>query len=311
MKLLKFLIKLIITGALLYFLFRNIDFVLFLEKISHANLVLVVISAMIAFPGIYISILKWDLFLKNFGISLKRLKLFSLYCISSYFNNFLPSTIGGDAYRFIYLKDRYPQQKKHIASAIILERFTGLFSLFFINFLLVPFYFDEIINNRVLSILELVTLFIFIGILFAIFIFRKIRITNHRFLSFSFTNKILSLIKSLYDLKDRKVIYNTLAYSFIFSLLVASARLILFRAFNLEVPFLYILFVSTIIQVVGIFPISLNSIGVTEGLSVFLYSIIGIPADLSLAIALVARVSLLVTSCMGGIFYFLNGKIDD
>ncbi|MFA6570611.1 MAG: hypothetical protein WCT77_05180, partial [Bacteroidota bacterium] len=77
------------------------------------------------------------------------------------------------------------------------------------------------------------------------------------------------------------------------------------------VNFCYILLVSTITQIIGILPISLNSIGVTEGLNVFLFALVGVPLEISFAIALIGRMSLICTSSVGGIFYFFDKKIPE
>lgn len=307
---LKILIKSVIAIILLGFLFSQINFAQFIKELNNANLFLILIAAALVYPSIYISVLKWDLFLKNYDLHISKLKLYSIYSISSFFNNFLPTSIGGDTDRFLRLKNRFPKKKKEVASSIILERFSGFFVLFIANFILVPFFIDDLINNKIFIILESALVFGFIAILAIVFFAKKINITSKHILRFKIIKKLLSLVSSLYDLKNKKTILFALGYSLIFLFIIVFARSIVFYAFGIEVPFLYIILVSVIVRVVGIIPISLNSIGITEGLSIFLYSLIGIAPEISLAVVLVGRVSLIITSSLGGIFYFFDNKIN-
>jgi glycosyltransferase 2 family protein len=310
-KLIVTLTKTIIAISLLGYLFSQIDWNTFLSAIKNANIFYIITSALMAYLGVYISILKWDIFLKNYGIFISKLKLYSVYSISAFFNNFLPTTIGGDFYRVVKLNEKFKDTKKEIIASIVLERGFGFLSLFLINFLLIPFYFEYLITNKSFLLIQILILFAFIGIVIFIFKYNfliklKKRIIKRDIL---IINKFHSLVLSIKDIKNIKTILYGLFNSLLFCLIIAIARYILFLAFGLQVDFVYILLVSSITQIVGILPISLNSIGVTEGLSVFLFSLIGVPIEISLIIALIGRVSLLATSSLGGLFYFFDHKI--
>lgn len=306
------IVKILIAFFLILFLFSKIDFGNFLIAIKKANIYLICTSAMMAYLGIYISIFKWDLFLKNYGIIINKLKLYSVYSMGAFFNNFLPTTIGGDAYRIIYLNRKIPNKNKEIVSSIVLERGFGFLSMFLINFLLVPFYYKLIISSKSFVILEVFILLFFVSIFFFAFKYKLLIKIKNKFIKKEIPtiNKLHNLWISLFNIKDKKIILYGLGYSFAFSLLIAAARYILFYAFNLDISFWYILLASSITQIIGLIPISLNSIGVSEGLTVFLFNIIGVPLEISLAVALASRVSLTITSSLGGSFYFIDSKIN-
>jgi glycosyltransferase 2 family protein len=111
-KLIVTLTKTIIAISLLGYLFSQIDWNTFLSAIKNANIFYIITSALMAYLGVYISILKWDIFLKNYGIFISKLKLYSVYSISAFFNNFLPTTIGGDFYRITNLSKNFPGKKR-------------------------------------------------------------------------------------------------------------------------------------------------------------------------------------------------------
>lgn len=304
------LTKTIIAISLLGYLFSLVDWDTFLSAIKNANIFYILVPAFMAYFGIYISILKWSIFLKNYGIVISKLKLYSIYSISAFFNNFLPTTVGGDFYRIISLNKQIPVKKKEIISSIILERGFGFLSLFSINFLLAPFYYKFLLNKSFLLIQVLIVIG-FISIIFLIFKYNLlIRLKNKLIKKeFIILNKFHSLVISISNIKSKKTLIYGFLNSIVFCLTIATARYILFLAFNIQVDFFYILLVSSIAQIIGILPISLNSIGVNEGLSVFLFSLVGVPIEISLVVALVGRVSLIATSSLGGLFYFFDNKI--
>lgn len=306
-----FIAKLIIAVVLLGYLFLKINWGLFLNSLESANIALIIISALMVYLGVYISILRWDVFLENYGFKINKLKLYSLYSIGAFLNNFLPTTVGGDIYKFINLNKSFGNNKKEIASSIVLERGSGLFSLFLINIFLAPFFYKLIISDRRFLFLEAA---IFLGFGLILFFIKKYRlllkIEKLIKKEIALINKFNKLIISLFSIKDKKTLIYGIFYSFLFSFAITIAMWMLFYAFGIEMSFFYILLINTVVQIFGLIPISLGSIGITEGLIVFLYSLVGVPIEISLAVALISRVCLIITSSLGGIFYFFDRKIE-
>lgn len=305
-----FVIKLLVALLLLGYLFSRVDWILFLNSLKSVNITLVVVCALMSYLGIYISILRWNIFLKNYDFKINKLKLYSLYSIGTFFNNFLPTTIGGDVYKFINLNKKFRDNRKEIIFTMFLERGSGFFSIFLINIFLIPLFYKLIISDQKFLFLEAIIFLGFIGIVF--FIKNHlllIRIGRLFKINTSLVDKFSKLIVSFSGLKNKKTLIYVLLYSFLFSFAIAISRWILFYAFGIEVNIFYILFVSTITQIFGLIPISLNSIGITEGISIFLFSFMGVSIEVSLLVTLTGRILLLISSSLGGIFYFFDKQI--
>jgi hypothetical protein len=163
------LMKVIISIGLLSYLFFKIDWSSFLDNMGDINLFYIVISALMAYLGIYVSILKWGIFLRNYDIVINKFKLYSVYSIGAFFNNFLPTSIGGDIYRVINIDKRIENRKKEIISSVLLERGFGFLSLFIINILVAPFFYKIIVQNRSFFFIEALILFAFLGITLCIY----------------------------------------------------------------------------------------------------------------------------------------------
>ena len=62
--------------------------------------------------------------LRERGVGLPFSRLFVLYLIGKFFNNFMPSMVGGDITRILLLGRQIGSQSRSAAS-VILERFTN------------------------------------------------------------------------------------------------------------------------------------------------------------------------------------------
>lgn len=303
------IIKIFVAVGLLWYLFASINFDEFLETIKNIKIWPLVIIVL-AYPlSIYISTLRWNAILKFYKISYSKSKLFYLYLIGGFFNNFLPTSVGGDSYKYLHLTKKYPSQNKEILSSIILERGVGIFCLFTINIILIPYFANTILNQQIFLGIELLIVAVFLSLIIlfchknkAFKCLEKINIKIKLF------QKFKNFLKTLININNKKVLIISFYYSIIFIVLSAFSAFLLFYALGVEINILYIILACSIINIFSILPISLNSIGITEGLFVLLFGFYGIEKEISLAAALIARILMIIASSSGGFVYLFKTK---
>jgi hypothetical protein len=309
-KILGTIIKILVAAGIIWYLFSRVNWNLFFNSFKNVNIYLIIISMLALYLGVYFSILRWNVFLKNYNFKISKLKLYSLYSIGTFFNNFLPTTIGGDVYKFVSLNKHFKEKRKEIISSLILDRGSGFLILFLINIALAPLFYRLITFDRRFLFLEISIFSGFIIILFFIinfqFLFRIEKLIKKEIPLFK---KFNQLVVSLSSINNKKTLIHGAFYSILFFLVSSGIAWIQFYAFGVEINFFYILLVSSVTLILGVLPISFNSIGITEGLNVFLFGCIGVPVEICLAVTIVGRVSLMVISSLGGIFYFFDRKI--
>jgi hypothetical protein len=250
------------------------------------------------FVGIYISVLKWQKILSFYGFQEKIHELYKAYLVGVFYNNFLPSSVGGDIYRLFRLNKKL-KNKKIILTTIILERGFGYFALLFVSLLLTLFWGDKIIQNRALILIALAIFLLLVSInIFFFFNFKKLTF----FSKFNVYVKFLTFIDGVKRVsQNKRIVVQSLGLSIIFTMLSAISLWVLFLSLGSKVDFLAVFFVSSITQVISIIPISLNNIGVSEGLHVFLFSFFGVNPSLSLSVSLIGRAVSLVSSLAAGL----------
>jgi len=100
----------------------------FTKAFSNAPLQWLVLAGLLHIVGLSLLSLRWKILLRGQGVHSTFGQLFIYYVMAAFFNNFLPSTIGGDTVRVI-------ESKKIIGSTttsvmvVIIERLTGLMAL--------------------------------------------------------------------------------------------------------------------------------------------------------------------------------------
>ena len=301
------IIRLSIAITLLWYLFTLVNFNNFLEIIKNVKLWPLIIIVLMYPLNVYISTLKWNGFLKYYKIIYSKSELFYLYLISGFFNNFLPTSIGGDSYKYLRLTKKYPTLNKEILSSMILERGVGFFALFAMNIILIPCFTGAILNQPIFLGIELLIAAIFL--LMIILLCRKNKTTKcleKINIKIKLFQKFKNFIKTLTSINDKKILINSFCYSIIFIILGAFSAFLLFYALGVQVNILYIILACSITNIFGVLPISLNSIGVTEGLFVLLFGFYGIETEISLAAAIIARALMIAASSSGGFVYLFK-----
>ena len=100
-KLINTVLRLVISlGLIIYLVLSQFkDFRTIAATLKDISIPLILLSAATHIYGIWITAYRWQTLLKTQGIRLSILSLSSSVLVGQFFNNFLPTSIGGDVYR--------------------------------------------------------------------------------------------------------------------------------------------------------------------------------------------------------------------
>src|SRR3954464_14659334 len=121
-------VKLSVSIILLVVLFARIDVNSLWTTARHASPVWLLAALLIHASTIVVATWRWHLLLSAQRVHIATRKLFGSFLVASFFNNFLPSNIGGDVIR---IRDTArPAGSKTLATAVVLvDRGLGLMGL--------------------------------------------------------------------------------------------------------------------------------------------------------------------------------------
>lgn len=125
------LLKLTVSGLLLAYLFSQTDAARIAEHVRRASLWWMAGALALYFAMILVSAWRWGVLLDVQQVTVARLRLVSSYLVATFFNNFLPSNIGGDVVR---IRDTAPPagSKTLATTVVVLDRGIGLLALCFV-----------------------------------------------------------------------------------------------------------------------------------------------------------------------------------
>ncbi len=100
----------------------------FISAFSDVSFSWIIPAFFLHFAGIALMSLRWKVLLSAQKVNGRYGELYSLNLMAAFFNNFLPSTIGGDAVKAIESKRIVGDHTRSVL-VIVIERLTGLFAL--------------------------------------------------------------------------------------------------------------------------------------------------------------------------------------
>lgn len=124
-----FLLKLLITALCFWYISKKIDFTEAARTLQRANVVYLVIGLVLYFISKVIASIRLNVYFKNIGLLLPQVVNFRLYLLGLFYNLFLPGSIGGDAYKVVFLKRRLNAPYRKTSLAVFIDRFSGLLGL--------------------------------------------------------------------------------------------------------------------------------------------------------------------------------------
>lgn len=259
---------------------------------------------------IWTSCIKWQFLLHSRGIRVGIIALMRFYTIGYFFNNFLPSSIGGDAARSYLLGKRIGSQTESLA-AVVLERLTGLVTL--IALALAGYLATPSIHGNLFVTASLFTLTLgsaaIVGLICAperIYELRQWRQIKSASIS-NIVEKLGSMRSAARSsLVSKKVILYTGLYSLGFHALSVMNVYLAANVLKLDIGLAGLFAVTPIILVIAALPTTPGGLGVWEWSYSVLLLPIGAQLDDGFAIALLLRVQLIFFSIIGGVLHLLK-----
>ena len=122
-------IKILISAALLYFSLRKIDLHALVLRINNvASLGWIALAIAVSFLQIFVGVLRWRMISAECGAPLETKQAMRFNVIGTFFNQTLPSSIGGDAVR-LWLVARAGAGWRAATYSIFVDRAIGLIAL--------------------------------------------------------------------------------------------------------------------------------------------------------------------------------------
>lgn len=278
------------------------------REMSESNFRWILLAGALHIIGLLISAYRWQLLLRAQNVEAPILDLIQSYLIGGFFNNFLPTRVGGDIYRMVDSK-KYSGSLLRPFAVIIVERLSGVYALLLIGIGAVAFYprFQEVKPLAIalfgLAILGFLSLLLFYGSdRFGEWLKRMTAKLPARL-----SGKMLSMFEAFwYFSRSRGVLIGTFLLALLLQINVILYYYFIARGIHMPVTFQEAAIVMPILICIQLLPLTPNGIGVREFSYIYLLRPFGVSEALAVAFSLWDYILTFFYGLIGGVLYLIK-----
>ena len=302
----KSILKISVSFGGLAYIFWKIPFQEVSKHWTSAALPWIVVILVTTFLSMCVQANRWKGLLLDNAKGIRFRTFYAYIALGYFFNNLLPSGFGGDAVKTIAFGKRFGNMANSVA-AIVISRIMGLIAMFLCFFIALPFvisrYDIPAIYTVAVSLFALASVIIIVGGLFL----DKIRLPQKFTQRYPFLGKLQEAF-SIYR-SHKKAFFLSIVDSVWLQALSIAMHYAFLRAVGIEIGLDVVTVFTTIVVTITMLPISINGIGIREGVQVSLYSgLLGLPADTVLASTLLGYIPLIFQAAQGAVVFSIYGK---
>ncbi len=289
MKSWKMVLKIAVATLLVAWLIERVEWHMVGEIVVQASPLLILGYIGLQLMGNIISAAKWQYLarIQGFTFSLKDGTL--AYLTGAFINNFLPSTIGGDTYRTLWMSGR--GERSRAFATVLFDRITGLFALFLfasVGFAFLPW--AVLLQEPVFIIFAAITLSVALVMLLALIWVERFYQWAVLFTTLFPWQRPGRFLQDFESLVNARVYTQAIVWSALFTIIgIGASNFLLISSLGAELSpstFAGAIFAATLVANI---PISINNIGVKEWAYVFFFGLLGVSAELAVTTALASR----------------------
>ncbi|MBN1779914.1 flippase-like domain-containing protein [bacterium] len=305
-----FLIRLIISAALIYFLIHTADTRSLIDTLLSADWRLFALAMLFSLAKQGIEIVRLFLLFRVRDIHLPVWTVVKIMMTGTFLGTVSPTSLSTEIFR-AYGFAQHMEDSAHAVSAVAINRFIGLFSLMVlatVSSLWQPEY------ARSIGAVWLAVVFSMPLFLLALGFSRKFRhLFEHPvFQKIDFIARtvawLANVARSMFAYRRHRLM---LAVVFVLSIIFQSVRVIvtylLALALDVHIPLAYFFIITPIVLLFTTLPLSVGGIGIREGGTVYFLGKIGIPPTQAFSVSIMWFLAALTSSVPGFFFYLIEG----
>ena len=273
-------IKLVVSGLLIYFIFSKIDVQEIGNTLRSSNPYYLILALLFFLFSKVIAAFRLNLYFQQLNVLLTQKSNLKLYALGMFYNLFLPGGIGGDAYKGYAIKKRFDVSTKKVVSVLVLDRLSGLLLLFVYACSLLLLVKQE-------TIVALAPLFM-IGIPVSVLVFWLL---NRSFFGYALP-----------------IFWKSVAYSALVQLAQLIAVWGIMKSLGIELNQIAYLVIFLVSSIVSVIPLTIGGIGSREATFFYGASLLGLNENISVGISVIFFLITAFVSLLGVWYHFK--KID-
>lgn len=265
-------------------------------------------ALLVFFPSLLFVALRLKLVLQVHDIHLRVADTYYVNVIALFFNNVLPSSVGGEMVKAYYIF-RHSNGRVASFSAVVVDRLFGLATMVIIGSFAVLIG-RQLASPRIISSIAVLAA-VTGGIAFVVFNRRVVdTLCSLRvpFVPPLWLDKLKEIYQAIYHYRQhRYIVGGCFLLTVLGQMAFIVTNFLLAKSLAMDIPLAFFFFFVPIIMMLGLAP-SVNGIGVREATYLFYLSEFS-SSDKALALSLLTTFFMLLVGVMGGIIYAFKGGL--
>lgn len=304
-------LRIVVAVGLLVYLFSKINIDDLWDKIKFANHGLIILAVSLYSIICVLAIIRWKILLLVHHVVLTNYRLMELFFIGLFFNNAMPGLTGGDIIKAYYTAKETEHHKPEAVTTVFIDRIVGIMGLLTLGLIALMFN----LNNPKFRSIAIFLFCIFLALMIFTPLFlnktlmKKVPFLLHLIKKLPFADTLNRIYHTFYKYKSHK---RVIVYGIVLSMMLQGIFIVMVsimgHAIGMDVKLQYYFLFIPIISTIAALPISVSGLGVNESLYVYCFGLVNASEESALAIALLARLVLIVWSIPGWYFYMISSK---
>lgn len=296
----KNILKLLVTAAIFYYLFKIIDFNALIGVLAKSHGGDILVALLFQLGSTYLAAYRWRAISKLLIFDESLSFYVKSYFKGSFFNQVLPSSIGGDAVRVIDLT-ACGYDKKEAFYGVFVDRVVGLVGLLVLNLISTILFFGTFSNSFSLLIIS-ISLAGIAGFASLFFLNKIAFLQNYKFLNLF--HRLANRLNKLYVQKH--ILIKHIFISVCVHLLTVMAIYAIALSIDAKLNLQTLLIAIPPVFLLMIVPLSLAGWGIREGAMVGILMLVYEDKTKILAISILYGL-LLILSALPGSYFWIKG----
>ncbi len=273
--------KIIISGALLYFIFNKITIGDVTKVLQRTQPLYLLLALVLFLLSKVLASYRLNLYFHQIQVALSHGSNLKLYLLGMFYNLFLPGGIGGDAYKGYVIKQKFQVKTKKVVAVLLLDRLSGLLLLFIYACILALLLKHELLNRfrLLIGILAFLSVFVFWWI-------------NQRF----FKNTL-------------SIFWKSFGYSALVQVAQLASVWFILQSLSIAKSTLAYLFIFLISSIVSVVPLTIGGIGSREVTFFYGADLFGLDENTSVGISMVFFLITAFVSLFGIRYHFKKPEL--
>jgi hypothetical protein len=302
------LLKAAVSILLLYLSLRSVNLTVLGERLSRIEAEWVAAALALMAAQVVFMAVRWRTIVAQCGAHLPLTAALRISFIASFFNQVLPSTVGGDAARVWMLARRGGGWAKATYSVLI-DRIAGVFVLALLVIGSLPWTLTLVRDPIARTVLLLIGGCAIAGAI----VFMAIGVLRSRRLDrWMLTRHLVEISRAAWRVcRSGQALASVAAASFAIHVMTISAAWCLVQSIDATASFAYLLFLIPPVLLITTIPVSIAGWGLREGSMIVAFGYAGLAASDGLIVSVLIGLAMFAIGGLGGIIWIVGGLFGD